>query len=68
MINDNKRNLNGKDLTTKDGVQFEKDIANNKYGLIITKIDSIHSGLLKIKATNLVSFIEHNLNNEVYGY
>lgn len=55
-------------MTTKDGVQFEKDVNANKYALIIPKLSSsTHSGVLIIKATNLIGSIQHELSINVLG-
>jgi hypothetical protein len=60
--------LNGKELTPKDGVQFEKDVANNRYVLVIPKLNQlVHSGKITIKATNLVGTAQHDLDVNVYG-
>ena len=56
-------------MTTKDGVQFEKDLVNNKYGLIIPKVNpSVHSGLLIVKATNLIGSVDHQITFNVLGF
>jgi hypothetical protein len=52
-------------LTTKDGVQIEKDAANNKYALVIPKLSTSFSGSLIIKATNPIGTIQHELNINV---
>jgi hypothetical protein len=60
--------LNGKELTAKDGVQFEKDVANNRYVLVIPKLNPlVHAGKITIKATNLVGTVQHDLDVDVHG-
>lgn len=60
--------MNGKELTVKDGVQIEKDVNNNRYSLVIPKINStLHSGLLSIKATNPINTVTHEINIQVLG-
>lgn len=55
--------INGKELTTKDGVQIEKDVANNKYSLIIPKANpAVHGGVITVKATNPIGTAQHDVN------
>ena len=64
----NKRLLNGKELTNKDGVQIEKDVNNNKYTLTIPKVNpAVHSGVIVIKASNIINTIQHEINLNVLG-
>ena len=44
--------LNDKELTAKDGVKIEKDIAKDKYTLIIPKVLATHIGKYTVKALN----------------
>jgi hypothetical protein len=60
--------INGKELTTKDGVQIEKDVANNKYTLTIPKANpAVHAGVITIKASNPIGTITHDLNLNILG-
>ncbi len=60
--------LNGKELTVKDGVKFEKDVSSNTHVLIIPKLNpAVHAGKISIKATNSVGTIQHDLDVNVYG-
>ena len=60
--------LNGKELTNKDGVQIEKDLNNNKYTLTIPKVNPlVHTGVILIKASNIISSIQHEINLNVLG-
>lgn len=60
--------INGKELTTKDGVQIEKDVNNNKYALVIPKLNSTtHSGVLTIKASNTIGTAQHEMIISVLG-
>lgn len=62
------RLVNGKELTNKDGVQIEKDLANNKYSLTIPKANpSIHAGTITIKATNTIGSVSHDLILNILG-
>jgi hypothetical protein len=44
--------FNGKELTLKDGVKIEKDVANDKYSLVIPKIADKNVGSYTVKAVN----------------
>ena len=44
--------FNGKELTIKDGVKIEKDVANDKYSLVIPKIADKNVGSYTVKAVN----------------
>lgn len=60
--------MNGKELTTKDGVQIEKDVNNNKYSLLIPKANpTVHAGLITIKATNNIGTVTHELKLDILG-
>ena len=60
--------LNGKELTNKDGVQFEKDVANNKYSLTIPKVNTnVHAGTITIVAKNPIGSVQHELTLSVNG-
>ena len=60
--------LNGKELTNKDGVQFEKDVANNKYSLTIPKVNSnVHAGTVTIIAKNPIGSVQHDVTLSVNG-
>lgn len=62
------RIINGKELSTKDGVQIEKDVNNNKYSLIIPKLNpTLHAGTVTIKATNVVGIVTHDVNINIFG-
>ena len=62
------RLINGKELTNKDGVTIEKDVANNKYSLAIPKVNpSVHSGVIIIKATNPIGSAQHEINMNILG-
>lgn len=55
-------------MTNKDGVQIEKDVNNNKYTLTIPKVNPlIHSGVITIKASNLINTIQHEINLNILG-
>ena len=55
-------------MTNKDGVQIEKDVNNNKYTLLIPKVNPmIHAGTITIKASNIVNAIQHDINLNVLG-
>jgi hypothetical protein len=55
-------------LTTKDGVQIEKDVNNNRYSLTIPKVNpSIHAGMLTIKATNPICSVTHEISLNILG-
>jgi hypothetical protein len=62
------RLINGKELTTKDGVQIEKDVNNNRYSLTIPKANpSVHAGVITIKATNAIGSAQHELSLNILG-
>ena len=62
------RLINGKELTNKDGVQIEKDVANNKYTLVIPKVNpTAHSGVIIIKAVNPIGAAQHEINLNILG-
>jgi hypothetical protein len=63
-----RRLINGKELTTKDGVQIEKDVNNNRYSLTIPKANpSAHAGVITIKATNAIGSAQHELSLNILG-
>jgi hypothetical protein len=53
--------LNGKELSTKDGVRIEKDAAKDRYTLIFPKITAAHVGTVTVKATNEHGTIEKSV-------
>lgn len=60
--------INGKELTTKDGVQIEKDANTNKYALVIPKANpTVHAGVITIKASNNIGTITHELTLNILG-
>ena len=60
--------LNGKEFTSKDGVQISKDVATDTYTLTIPSINpSVHSGTITIKASNVVGSVQHELILETLG-
>lgn len=62
------RLINGKELTTKDGVQIEKDVNNNKYTLAIPKANpTVHAGQITIKAANSIATVTHELTLNILG-
>lgn len=55
-------------MTTKDGVQIEKDVNNNKYTLVIPKANpTVHAGLITIKAANNIGTVTHDLTLNILG-
>jgi len=57
-----------KELTAKDGVQINKDVATNTYTLIIPKLNpSVHAGTITARAVNVISSVEHDVNLEIQG-
>jgi len=60
--------INGKELTTKDGVQIEKDVNSNKYALAIPKANpAVHAGQITIKASNNIGTATHELTLSILG-
>lgn len=60
--------LNGKELTSRDGVQITKDVNNNIYSLIIPKLNPInHGGKLTIIAKNIVGSVQHEMDINIQG-
>ena len=60
--------INGKELTTKDGVQIEKDVNNNRYCLNIPKANpGVHMGVIIVKATNAIGSVEHEIKLNILG-
>lgn len=55
-------------MTVKDGVQIEKDVANNKYSLTIPKANpAVHSGVVTVKASNTIGTAQHDINLSILG-
>lgn len=62
------RIINGKEFTQKDGIQIEKDITNNRYSLVIPKLNpSLHAGTITIKALNIVGVVTHDVSINILG-
>ena len=60
--------MNGKELTTKDGVQIEKDVNNNRYCLSIPKANpAVHMGVITVKAANNIGSAEHAISLNILG-
>lgn len=60
--------INGKEVTNKDGVQIEKDPANNRYSLLIPKANPVsHHGVISVKATNPIGTAQHDVNLNILG-
>ena len=60
--------INGKEVSTKDGVQIEKDSDNNRYSLSIPKVISAsHSGQITVKASNSLGLIQQDTILKVFG-
>jgi hypothetical protein len=57
--------LNGKELTTKDGVRIEKDLPNDKYTLVIPRVALTHIGTVSVKATNEMGSSERSCQLDV---
>jgi hypothetical protein len=55
--------LNGKELTSRDGVRVEKDVAKDKYSLVIPKVTA--AGSITVKATNEHGTIEKTVELDV---
>ena len=59
---------NGKELTARDGIQLNKDIATNTYTLIIPKLNpNSHNGTFTIKATNVVGTVHYDFDIIIQG-
>jgi hypothetical protein len=55
--------INDKEVELKDEVTIEKDVKNDTYTMTIPKINpSIHAGMISIKATNIISTAQHDIN------
>lgn len=55
-------------MTTKDGVQLEKDVNNNKYTLVIPKANpTVHAGLITVKAANNIGAVTHDIKLDILG-
>lgn len=60
--------LNGRELTTKDGVKFETDPKTSSNNLLIAKIiNTTHLGKYTIKASNIVGETIHTFDLDVLG-
>lgn len=57
--------FNGKEFTTRDGVRIEKDVAKDKYSLIIPKVTAALLGTITAKATNEYGTVEKNCQIDV---
>ena len=57
--------FNGKEFTNRDGVRVEKDVAKDKYTLVIPKVTPAHIGTITAKATNEFGTIEKNCQIDV---
>lgn len=52
--------FNGKEFTNRDGVRMEKDVAKDKYTLVIPKVTQANIGTITVKATNEFGSVEKN--------
>lgn len=60
--------INGKETSSKDAVQIEKDVNLNKYTLIIPKANpSLHSGIITIRAQNLIGSVQREISLNIQG-
>lgn len=57
--------FNGKEFTNRDGVRVEKDVAKDKYTLVIPKVTPAHIGTITAKATNEFGAVEKNCQLDV---
>ena len=57
--------FNGKEFTARDGVRMEKDVAKDKYSLVIPKVTPAHIGTITVKATNEFGSSEKNCQIDV---
>ncbi len=57
--------FNGKEFTAKDGVRVEKDVAKDKYILVIPKVTPAHIGSITAKATNEFGTTEKTVKLDV---
>ena len=57
--------FNGKEITSRDGVRLEKDVAKDKYTLVIPKVTPAHVGSVTVKAANEFGSIEKSCQLEV---
>lgn len=52
--------FNGKEFTNRDGVRMEKDVAKDKYTLVLPKVSPANIGTITVKATNEFGSVEKN--------
>lgn len=57
--------FNGKEFTNRDGVRVEKDVAKDKYTLVIPKITPAHIGTITAKASNEFGTVEKSCQLDV---
>lgn len=57
--------FNGKEFTNRDGVRVEKDVAKDKYTLVIPKVTPANIGVITAKATNEFGTAEKNCQIDV---
>jgi hypothetical protein len=57
--------FNGKEFTTRDGVRIEKDIAKDRYSLVIPKVTPALIGTITARATNEYGTAEKNCQLDV---
>jgi hypothetical protein len=57
--------FNGKEFTNRDGVRIEKDVAKDKYSLVIPKVAPTNIGTITAKATNEFGTVEKNCQLDV---
>lgn len=57
--------LNGKEFTNRDGVRVEKDVAKDKYTLVIPKVTPAQIGTITAKASNEFGTVEKNCQLDV---
>lgn len=57
--------FNGKEFTNRDGVRVEKDVAKDKYTLVIPKVTPAHIGTITAKASNEFGTVEKNCQIDV---
>lgn len=57
--------FNGKEFTNRDGVRVEKDVAKDKFTLVIPKVTPAHIGTITAKASNEFGTVEKNCQIDV---
>ncbi|MCA9334474.1 immunoglobulin domain-containing protein, partial [Candidatus Saccharibacteria bacterium] len=57
--------LNDKEFTTRDGVRMEKDVAKDKYTLVLPKVTPAHVGKITARATNEFGTAERSCELDV---